>query len=151
MAFSAKFTAPLGNAGFGYAVFRSDAFVGSSFLCVEADNLLFKFWCVTLWNNKYLFSFFIILYLISHPCYNYIIAPQSEFGALLTKEFRRFTSSPNYMLNCGLGTVLMPILAIVVLVKGRSLFQNFLQFLEEEQMGGFSLLSLSQRYVCWLR
>ena len=24
------------------------------------------------------FSFFIILYLISHPCYNYIIAPQSD-------------------------------------------------------------------------
>ena len=37
---------------------------------------------------------------------------KSEFGALLTKEFRRFTSSPNYMLNCGLGTVLMPILII---------------------------------------
>lgn len=35
---------------------------------------------------------------------------KSEFGALLTKEFKRFTSSPNYMLNCGLGTIFLPVL-----------------------------------------
>ena len=74
---------------------------------------------------------------------------KSEFGALLTKEFRRFTSSPNYMLNCGLGTVLMPILAIVVLVKGRSLLQNLLQFLEEEQMGGIIVI-IAVAAVCLL-
>ena len=86
LAFSAKFTTPLGNAGFGYAVFCSDAFVGSSFLCVEADNLLFKFWCVTLWHNKYLFSLFIILYLISHPYYNYIITSVTGDGEIAEKD-----------------------------------------------------------------
>ena len=31
------------------------------------------------------------------------VKEKSVFGALLTKEFARFTTSPNYMLNCGLG------------------------------------------------
>lgn len=53
---------------------------------MEADNLLFKFWCVTLWYNKYLFSFFIILYLISHPCYNYIITSVTGDGEIAEKD-----------------------------------------------------------------
>lgn len=36
---------------------------------------------------------------------------------LLYKEFRRFFQSPNYMLNCGLGIVFMPVGAILLLVK----------------------------------
>ncbi|WP_455194740.1 hypothetical protein [Eubacterium ramulus] len=32
--------------------------------------------------------------------------------ALLSREFSHFTASPNYMLNCGLGTFLMPLCAI---------------------------------------
>lgn len=43
-------------------------------------------------------------------------------AALLGREFSRFTSSPNYMLNCGLGTFLMPLCAIAVLWKGGELF-----------------------------
>ena len=43
-------------------------------------------------------------------------------AALLSREFTRFTASPNYMLNCGLGTFLMPLCAIVVLWKGGVLF-----------------------------
>ena len=36
-------------------------------------------------------------------------------AALLRKELGRFTASPNYMLNCGLGTVMLPILGALVL------------------------------------
>ena len=43
-------------------------------------------------------------------------------AALLGREFSHFASSPNYMLNCGLGTFLMPLCAIVVLWKGGELF-----------------------------
>ena len=38
--------------------------------------------------------------------------------ALLCREFKRFTSSPNYMLNCGLGVLLLPVLAVALLIKG---------------------------------
>ena len=37
---------------------------------------------------------------------------RSVFGALLFKEWKRFTSSPNYMLNCGLGTLIIFICGI---------------------------------------
>lgn len=37
--------------------------------------------------------------------------------ALLGKEFRRFTQSPNYMLNCGLGIVFMLIAAVAIIIK----------------------------------
>ena len=37
--------------------------------------------------------------------------------ALLFKEIKRFVSSAVYMLNCGLGTILLPILGIFILVK----------------------------------
>ena len=43
-------------------------------------------------------------------------------AALLGREFSRFTASPNYMLNCGLGTFLMPLCAIAVFWKGSELF-----------------------------
>ena len=38
--------------------------------------------------------------------------------ALLAKELGRLTSSPNYMLNCGLGTVMLPLLGVFLLIKG---------------------------------
>ena len=39
-------------------------------------------------------------------------------AALLGKECRRFVSSPNYMLNCGLGVLLIPAAGVLLLVKG---------------------------------
>lgn len=42
-------------------------------------------------------------------------------AALLRKELGRFTASPNYMLNCGLGTVMLPILGVLLLVKSSDL------------------------------
>jgi hypothetical protein len=48
LAFFAEFAAPLGDTGFGYAILSGDAFVGSSFLLMESDDLLFKFGSVVL-------------------------------------------------------------------------------------------------------
>lgn len=48
-------------------------------------------------------------------------------SALFSKERRRFTGSPNYMLNCGLGIVFMLILAVTGLIKGGSLKPLFVQ------------------------
>lgn len=45
--------------------------------------------------------------------------------ALFGKEFRRFVTSPNYMLNCGLGVVIMVIAAVAVLIKGQDLITSF--------------------------
>ena len=45
-------------------------------------------------------------------------ARKSVDSALLSKEFARFTSSPNYMLNSGLGTVLLPAFGIFLLIRG---------------------------------
>ena len=41
----------------------------------------------------------------------------SRAGALRRKELRRFLGSPTYLLNCGLGLLIMPIFAILMLVK----------------------------------
>lgn len=45
------------------------------------------------------------------------MAMRSTGRALLGKEFRRFLGSPNYMLNCGLGIVLMVIAAVALVIK----------------------------------
>lgn len=50
---------------------------------------------------------------------------RSAFAALLIREFDRFKSSPTYMLNCGLGTLLIPISAVIVLFKGKELVSLF--------------------------
>ena len=43
---------------------------------------------------------------------------RSPFGALLAKEFGRFTASANYMMNCGMGVVFMLAGGVLLLVKG---------------------------------
>lgn len=52
------------------------------------------------------------------------VKEKSAFGALLGKEFSRFTSSPNYMLNCGLGILLIPACGVFLLLKGQMLFDG---------------------------
>ena len=52
-------------------------------------------------------------------------------AALLEKEFARFTSSANYMLNCGLGTILLPALGIFLLVKGGDLIAPMYEMMGE--------------------
>ena len=46
---------------------------------------------------------------------------RSPFGALLGKEIGRFASSSTYMLNCGLGIVIIPLAGIAMLVKSRDI------------------------------
>lgn len=46
---------------------------------------------------------------------------QSPDMALLKKELGRFTSSANYMLNCGMGTLFLLIMAVALVIKGSSL------------------------------
>ena len=42
---------------------------------------------------------------------------RSADSALLHKELKRFLGSPTYMLNCGLGIVILPIAAVALLIK----------------------------------
>lgn len=53
------------------------------------------------------------------------VKARSGKNALLWKEFKRFLSSPIYMLNCGLGVLLMPAAGIFLLVKAEWI-QDFL-------------------------
>lgn len=46
------------------------------------------------------------------------VKQKSISSSLLAKEFRRFLSSPIYMLNCGLGILLLPISGIFFLWRG---------------------------------
>ncbi len=46
---------------------------------------------------------------------------RSVSKTLLAKEFKRFLSSANYMLNCGLGVVIMLVFAVVVVIKRQSI------------------------------
>lgn len=55
------------------------------------------------------------------------VRQKSVFLALLEKEFGRFTSSANYMLNCGLGTLVMLIAAVLLIVKGSFVSELLLQ------------------------
>ena len=43
----------------------------------------------------------------------------SATSALLRKEFQKFTSSANYMLNCGLGIIFFPVIAVTMVIKGQ--------------------------------
>ncbi len=49
------------------------------------------------------------------------VRAQSTQRALFGKELRRFTASPNYMLNCGLGILMLPVAGIALLIKGGAL------------------------------
>ncbi len=48
--------------------------------------------------------------------------------ALIKKEFKRFTSSPTYMLNCGLGTIMLPIAAVFLVIKKDMVDEMFTSF-----------------------
>ncbi len=52
------------------------------------------------------------------------VRAQSTQRALFGKELRRFTASPNYMLNCGFGILMLPVAGIVLLIKGGALGQT---------------------------
>ena len=51
------------------------------------------------------------------------VKQRSVSGALLAKEFKAFTSSANYMLNCGLGVLLIPAAGVLILLKGNVIIE----------------------------
>ena len=57
---------------------------------------------------------------------------RSPARAMLAKEFARFTSSPNYMLNCGLGTLFILVAAVYLLLRGGSLREVFAAVFPED-------------------
>ena len=50
------------------------------------------------------------------------IRKKTPFGAVLAKEFRRFTSSSVYMLNTGLSLFLVPVASVMFLIKGKEIY-----------------------------
>lgn len=54
---------------------------------------------------------------------------RSVGGALLQKELRRFLGSANYMLNCGLGIVLMPVSAVALIWQQQTIREFLDKFL----------------------
>lgn len=52
---------------------------------------------------------------------------KSTASAMFAKEFSRFTANPNYMLNCGLGSVFLVVLGGVLLAKGAVFMQGMQQ------------------------
>ncbi len=72
---------------------------------------------------------------------------ESPSAALLRKEFMRFTASPNYMLNCGLGILMLPVAAVLVLIKGQE-FSAMLTMLFAENRGVIAVLAAGA--ICML-
>lgn len=61
------------------------------------------------------------------------------FKALLLKEFARFTSSANYMLNCGLNILIMPIAGIALIIKSQEVIA-VIQALSQNVEGGLVVM-----------
>lgn len=51
------------------------------------------------------------------------VKEKSALGAFISKEFTHFIGNPNYILNCGLGTILIPVGTVILAVKGQALLQ----------------------------
>ena len=56
---------------------------------------------------------------------------RSVDGALLHRELRRFFSSPNYVLNCGMGLLFMPLAAAALLIKKAAISELLLAVFQE--------------------
>lgn len=52
-------------------------------------------------------------------------------SALLKKELKRFASSTNYMMNCGLGLIIMPVVAVFALVRADAMNEMIGGMLED--------------------
>lgn len=67
--------------------------------------------------------------------------------ALLRKEGKRFLGSTTYMLNCGLGIVMMLAAAVALLIKGDAVLAA-LHFLSDGEAGAMALLAVAA--ICML-
>ena len=68
-------------------------------------------------------------------------------GALFGKELARFTASPNYMLNSGLGILLLPVFGVFMAFKGESTLSVFAYALG---LGRDAALFLPVAVVCFV-
>lgn len=71
---------------------------------------------------------------------------RTPFGALVAKELGRFTGSANYMLNCGLGLVFIPVIGVVFLIKG----QAVIAAMQKALGGGDVIAALFCAALCML-
>lgn len=60
------------------------------------------------------------------------VKQESVSSALLRKELMRFTSSANYMLNCGLGILMLVIAAVMLVIKGQAAYDVLSEFFGAE-------------------
>ena len=74
------------------------------------------------------------------------VKQKSAQAALQEKEYRRFLSSANYMLNCGLSTILLPIAGVALIWKGTE-FVELLETVFSGLEGGIA--SLLATLVCF--
>lgn len=72
---------------------------------------------------------------------------KSVSSALLAKEAARFTHSPTYMLNCGLGTVFIIAVAVYLAVQGNNIFNLFLN---EFEFGRNEIVIVFASMICIL-
>lgn len=75
------------------------------------------------------------------------VKKQPVNAALLNKELAHFKSSPNYILNCGMGSILLLIAGPALIWKGNMLFST-LERVCGKNVGGVSLLTCTM--VCLL-
>lgn len=61
-------------------------------------------------------------------------------AALFGKELARFTSSPTYMLNCGLGVLLIPAASVFLLIKGSYIRESLYSVFQGNDMFVTALL-----------
>lgn len=72
------------------------------------------------------------------------VRPKSVRGALLAREFERFKGSASYMLNCGLGTLILLVLAVALQVK----MDTVREMLVELGVPGNAFLVLGSCAIC---
>ena len=76
-----------------------------------------------------------------------VVKRKSSFGALFGKELGRFTGSSSYMLNCGLGIILLPFIGVMFVLKGAAL-QEMVNFLFAEAHGAVALVIITAICGC---
>lgn len=74
----------------------------------------------------------------------------SPSAALLRREWKRFTSSPTYLMNCGLGAILMPIAMIALLIKASAIREAFAGALAETSSLAGIFPALIAGVLCFL-
>ncbi|MDO4537502.1 MAG: hypothetical protein Q4B54_05015 [Coriobacteriales bacterium] len=64
---------------------------------------------------------------------------RTPFAALLTKEFSKFSSSPNYMLNCGIGILFMLVVGVAMLIQAPTI-REVLSQMQPESLASIAVL-----------